>query len=432
MINSIPEDLYLLDRYLDNHPREVIQAIESADPEDAAAVLNQLDLDRAVKLLERFTPGFAAALLPILDEKQARQVIEAMDPGHTATLLGHLDEEQTERLLGLAGAVTTSEIKELMSYPPDTAGALMDTRVATFAPTQTVREALVQLQRDRIESEELVVVDGGRLLGMVRLATAVASGPETLLSELLSKSPIYVLSTAPREDVATLIEQANLTVLPVVDPSERLLGCINHRALVRAIREDATVDLQTLVGVSKEERALSSPWFAVRKRLPWLNINLVTAFAAAFVVGMFEDTIAKFTALAVLLPVVAGQSGNTGAQALAVTMRGLALREIRLRHSLYVLGKEGLAGILNGIAIAVVTCIGVYLWSGSAGLVLVIGLAMVISMAIAGLSGAGIPLLLSAFRQDPAQSGSIVLTTVTDIVGFFSFLGLATIFASLL
>jgi magnesium transporter len=170
----------------------------------------------------------------------------------------------------------------------------------------------------------------------------------------------------------------------------------------------------------------------VRKRLPWLQINLVTAFLAAAVVGLFESTIAQYTALAVLLPVVAGQSGNTGAQALAVTMRGLALREIRARHWPRVVFKEASAGFWNGVAIAATTALGVWIWSGSPGLAGVIASAMVLSMMIAGICGAAIPIVLAAVGQDPAQSSSIVLTTVTDVTGFFSFLGIATLFAGFL
>jgi magnesium transporter len=187
-----------------------------------------------------------------------------------------------------------------------------------------------------------------------------------------------------------------------------------------------------MVGASKEERALSKTTFAVRKRLPWLQINLATAFLAAAVVGIFEHTIAQFTALAVLLPVVAGQSGNTGAQALAVTMRGLALREIRLHHWLRISFKEINVAAINGVAVALTTAAGVYIWSQSVGLALVIMLSMVISMIAAGLSGAIIPMILTALGQDPAQSSSIILTTVTDVVGFFSFLGIAAMLASML
>jgi len=190
--------------------------------------------------------------------------------------------------------------------------------------------------------------------------------------------------------------------------------------------------LQTMVGANKDERALSPVWFSVRKRLPWLQLNLVTAFIAASVVGLFESTIAKFTALAVLLPIVAGQSGNTGAQSLAVVIRGLALRDIRPSEWLRVSGKEVYVAFLNGLAVAMTACLAVALWSKSLGLTIVIGVSMVISMVIAGLSGAIIPITLKAMKQDPAQSSSIVLTTVTDVVGFFSFLGLAALFSGFL
>jgi magnesium transporter len=223
-----------------------------------------------------------------------------------------------------------------------------------------------------------------------------------------------------------------MTDLPVVDIDGRLAGVVRFDALVSAVEEESSADLLTMVGASRDERALSSVGFTVRKRLPWLQINLVTAFLAASVVGLFESTIAQFTALAVLLPVVAGQSGNTGAQALAVTMRGIALREIASSHWRQVARKEIGAGIINGIAVALVTAIGVLVWSGSQGLALVIGVSMVLSMVAAGLAGVVIPIVLSGMGQDPAQSSSIILTTVTDVTGFFTFLGIATLLAGLL
>ena len=229
-----------------------------------------------------------------------------------------------------------------------------------------------------------------------------------------------------------IAEERRLTSLPVVDVSNRLLGVIRYAALLRATQRDATADLQTMVGASKEERALSGAMFAVRKRLPWLQINLATAFLAAAVVGVFEGTIARFTALAVLLPVVAGQSGTTGAQALAVTMRGLALREIRVRHWPRVAGKELAAGAINGLAVALVTAIGVYVWSRSLGIAAVIGVSMVVSMIVAGVSGASVPMALTLLRQDPAAAASIVLTTITDVLGFLTFLGFATLASGLL
>jgi magnesium transporter len=238
--------------------------------------------------------------------------------------------------------------------------------------------------------------------------------------------------TATTDEMVELLTQHVLSSLPVVDDEGHLVGVVRYEQLVTAAQENASVDLQTMFGASRDEKALSKPLFAVKKRLPWLQINLLTAFLAAAVVGLFEETIATYTALAILLPVVAGQSGNTGAQALAVVIRGLALREISSAHWRRVVLKETMVAALNGVAVALSTALAVYIWSRSFGLTLVIGIAMVMSMAIAGTAGAGIPLLLNKLGQDPAQSSSIILTTVTDVAGFFSFLGIATLFITLL
>jgi magnesium transporter len=310
----------------------------------------------------------------------------------------------------------------------------MDPRAPAFRSEVTVDQALARLRS--LETKRvynLFLVDGeGHLTGSVRLQDAALAPPATPLRDLSKGTPVSVPALASREEVVEMLNRHNLASFPVVDFEGRLIGVIQHDVLLAAAEEEASLDMQTMVGVSKEERALSKVSFAVRKRLPWLQINLATAFLAASVVGLFEETIAKFTALAVLLPVVAGQSGNTGAQALVVTMRGIALREINVRHWPRVTLKELSVGVLNGVAVSVVTCLGVFAWSGSAGLCLVIGVAMVTSMAIAGAAGGAIPLMLDALGQDPAQSSSIVLTTITDVVGFFSFLGLATIFSSML
>jgi magnesium transporter len=298
-----------------------------------------------------------------------------------------------------------------------------------------VGEALTRLRGVRRKAlRELYVVDfEGRLSGRLEIQELAVAEEDTPLRELTRPLLAVVRDMDPREDVATILqEHPMVTALPVINQAGRLVGVIRQAGIVSAIEEETSVDIQTMVGVSADERALSTSLFAVRKRLPWLQINLLTAFLAAAVVGMFEGLIAKFTALAVLLPVVAGQSGNAGAQALAVTMRGLALREISLRHWPQMIGKEAFAGLANGIAVAATTALGVYVWSQSLGLVLVIVIAMVFSMVIAGLSGALVPILLQRFGQDPATASSIILTTVTDVVGFFTFLGTATLFASML
>ncbi|NIQ03744.1 MAG: magnesium transporter, partial [Nitrospinaceae bacterium] len=236
----------------------------------------------------------------------------------------------------------------------------------------------------------------------------------------------------PRDEVVAKLEEFKLSNLPVVDLSGHLIGVVGYDALVKAAEEEATLDIQTMFGVSKDERALSKPGFSIRKRLPWLQINLLTAFLAAGVVGLFENTIARFTALAVLLPVVAGQSGNAGAQALAVTMRGLALKEISVRQWTTIVLKEVTVGFVNGVAVASTTALGVYVWSRSLGLAAVISLSMVLSMVAAGIAGASVPIVMTRLGQDPATASSIILTTVTDVAGFFSFLGIAVLLSNFL
>ena len=329
----------------------------------------------------------------------------------------------------------TRQLRSLMEYPADSAGRLMDPRIAVFRPGMTAEAALERLRslrHGRRFSDLLLVDEAGRLSGTVPLHEVVLAEPDSLLTALVAGPPAAVSAFATREEVVTSLENNQLANIPVIDYDAKPVGSIRLAELVSAVETELSADLVSITGASKDERALSPVGFAVRKRLPWLQINLLTAFVAASVVGLFEDTIAQFTALAVLLPVVAGQSGNTGAQALAVVLRGLALREITLRHWLRIVTKEFSTGLVNGLGVALVTCAGVYVWSGSTGLVLVIGIAMVLSMAIAGVAGALIPIVLSMLGQDPAQSSSIVLTTVTDVFGFFSFLGLAAMFSTLL
>jgi magnesium transporter len=440
MMGTTYADLFT-QAFLDRYPDDAASVIEHADVEDIAKLLETETVARADAVFRRMTPHVAAQCLAHLSDERAARLLGMLDESRAAEVLGYLEAEAQTRYLGLMPATLAKEVQEVMSYPADSAGHLMDRRVIAFSAQTSVNDALVGVRKAlrrvgalrRTAPQYLVVVSGERiLLGIVPVVDAAVAEPEESLERLMKPVPFTVQATAPLHEVVETLSQSQMAVLPVVDIDSHLLGIIRHDTLIQAVQTEATAGLQTLVGVSKDERALSSPWLSVRRRLPWLNINLLTAFLAATVVGLFESTIAQVTALAILLPVVAGQSGNTGAQALAVTMRGLALREIRLRHTPRVLLKEATVGALNGVAIALVTALGVYIWSQSPGLTVVIAMAMVLSMIIAGLAGAAIPLVLTAARQDPAQSGSIILTTVTDIVGFFSFLGLAALFVSAL
>jgi len=432
LLQSIQLDLAR--RLMDRHPGEAARWLETASAREGGSLLEREDPARAASLLRRLTADTAARMLEQMSAERARRLITELDPMRVAPVLSRLVPATRERMLKHLGGSLADELRTLMRYPSGSAGQLMDPNVVTFRLEATAGDVIDRLReiRSRRIQDVFLADEDGKLIGSVALQDAVLAAPGDRLLTIVRRDHPRGQAIAPREEVMETLEREGVATLPVVDFEGRLLGVLRQRQLIEVAQRDASADLVTMVGASKEEGALSPPLFAVRKRLPWLEVNLLTAFLAASVVGLFESTIARFTALAVLLPVVAGQSGNTGAQALAVTMRGLALREVRTRQWMRVATKELLVGAINGVAVALTTSLAVYLWSRSLGLAVVIGTSMVASMIIAGLAGAIIPMGLTILRQDPAQSSSIVLTTVTDVAGFFSFLGIATLLAGML
>jgi magnesium transporter len=429
-----PAEAALTQRYLLDYPHEAARLFEAMPAGDAAALLGLQPPHAALRAWEALAPDVASDVLDRLPEPLALHLVAEAEPVASVAVLTQMEPATREAWLKRLDAEVARELRELLAYPDDCAGRMMDPRVSPLRRGMTVAAAIERLRQIRRSGlrELFVVDDEGRLAGRVEVQDLALAARELPLADITRGVVAYVGDLDPREEVVDTLQAHPITALPVVNVNGRFIGVIRQAELVAAVEEESSLDIQTMVGASPDERALSTPAFAVRKRLPWLQINLLTAFLAAAVVGLFEGTIAKFTALAVLLPVVAGQSGNAGAQALAVTMRGLVLREISLRHWPAVVGKEALTGLVNGVAVAATTGIGVYAWSRSLALVGVITLAMIISMLAAGLAGALVPMLLRRFGQDPATASSIILTTVTDIVGFFSFLGIATLFAPLL
>ena len=419
--------------FLRHFPQDAARHLESAAIDDVARLIGSEPAVQAVPVIERMASNVAADVLNALPPDAAVRLVAAMDPVRAVAIVSWFDAERRDAILGALEPGQAKELRAMAEYPPETAGRLMDPRVIAVRRAATAGVALARLRavRRRQVSDVFVVDEDDRLIERVPVQDLAVAGADEPVQSLAAPS-LAIAAIATATDVVEQMTDRRLTSLPVVDFDGRLLGVIRHDMLVKAAQQDVAADIQAMVGASREERALSRVSFAVRKRLPWLEINLATAFLAAAVVGLFEATIAQFTALAVLLPVVAGQSGNTGAQALAVTMRGLALREIRVRQWPQVTRKEASVALINGIAVAVTTSVGVLLWSGSTGLALVIGTSMVLSMVAAGIAGVIVPTVLTASGQDPAQSSSIILTTVTDVVGFSSFLGIATLLSSML
>ena len=420
--------------FISQYPEEAAKVFETYPMDEVLEVLHDTSGRDTAKIISAMTPAVAADILGAMPTEMLQKTLLQVESSVAAVLLRRLSEEKRDTALDALPHPIATEIRAFLEYPEDSVGMLMDPQFFALPQDLNVEEAIRQIRtRAPRDLHEIYIVDRSQVLtGILPLRDLfLAPGHEQLQSFMKRDLPtIHPLEN--QEQVVEVFDEWKVLTIPVTDLNGRLLGVIRNRDIIEVEKEEATISMQTMVGASKDERALSPPLFAVRKRLPWLQINLLTAFLAAFVVGLFEDTIAQFTALAVLLPVVAGQSGNTGAQALAVVMRGLALRDIRPAQWVRVAMKESYVALMNGVAVAATTSAAVYVWSHSWGLTMVIAISMVLSMVMAGLSGAVIPIILRALNQDPAQSSSIILTTVTDVAGFLSFLGLATIFSSLL
>ncbi len=313
-----------------------------------------------------------------------------------------------------------------------TAAGMMEGDVVSIPIGDTVQGAIELLRHaPRQALHYLYVTDAERrLAGVLGMRDLLLAEPGDPVEPLVRRGVTTVRPETASEEVAAVMQKSRYLALPVVDGEGRLQGVVRHDRVLGSVQEEAFEDLRRMVGAGGDERALAPLSDAVRKRLGWLLVNLATAFLASAVIAQFEPALAKVAALSVLMTVVAGQGGNTGAQTLAVVIRGLAVKEILPGTAWRLLLKELAAGFVNGVAVAGVTGGVVYLWFGQPWLALVIGMAMVVNMTAATLAGAAIPFALHALGRDPAQSSSIFMTTVTDVVGFASFLGFALLFMS--
>jgi len=420
--------------FLLDYPDSAARTLEKLSPKESIDILSSQQPHIIAGVLNRMSPGSAKTIIKEIANPISADILINMDTSNSITQLNAMTDAERKEYFNLMDKLTANEFRSLLDFPENSVGRVMSADFSACSRHLTVDEALDLLRRQTTGNIKhlFLLNDNMQLDSILDIHRLVLSGGDEKLSNLSRPVATFVNVMDSMEDVTDKLGKFNVAVMPVVDVNHRLVGVIRGQGLLDAVREDIATDMATMVGASKDEKALSSSFFAVKKRQPWLQINLLTAFMASAVVGLFEDTIAQFTALAVLLPIAAGQSGNTGAQSLAVTMRGLTVREITMRHWFQVMIKELGAGFVNGVGIAITCSAGVYLWSKNLGLAIVMALAMIISMTLAGTAGAVIPILLKRFGLDPAQSSSIVLTTVTDIAGFMSFLGIVTLLSGML
>ncbi len=416
--------------------------LESADLADVLSSLDETERLVAVSALPPELSGDALAEMPeeehaedtlaALHPDQAADIVEELADDDAADLLGQMDEHTAERILAQVDSPERGEVERLLRYDEESAGGLMTTRLVTVADAATAAEAIEAIRKQSEEAEGFIQVyvtgKDGHLHGVVPLKGLVTSPPERPVREFMEDADIRVHPEEGQEHVADLMSRYNLLEVPVVDGNGRLLGRVTFDDVIDVVEAEATEDLLKFGGVSADED-LSATWTAaVRSRLPWLYVNLLTAFMAAAVVGIFQNTIAKITVLALWMPVIAGMGGNAGTQALAVTVRRLALGLVPKGQGLEVVGKELLVGLINGIGNGVVVMIVAVIFGLGPRFGVIVFFAMSCNLMVAGFAGAFVPILLEKFKIDPAIASSIFVTTFTDMCGFLLLLGLATKF----
>lgn len=417
---------------VEQHPADIADQLEQLSTEDAVAQLRALPAGTASEVLTELDTEVVCDIAAQLSNQELSSLLEELPHDEAADIAADLPPDQQVAVLAQLDPPESAKVSELMRYSEDSAGGIMRDAFIALPAHLTVGEGL-DLIRKRGEEEfqgvsyVYIVDEHGKLAGIVSIRDLVFRPPARRLAEVMNPRVHFVRVDTDQEEVARQFTQYHYMALPVVERDGRLVGLVEASQVIGVLQEEATEDMQLMVGVSGEESA-NTPWRrAIGKRTPWLYVNLLTAFMAAAVIAWFENTLAQWTALAVFLPIIAGQGGNAGMQALTVTIRSMALGELDGDAARRVLMKELILGLLNGVAFGLTVGVIGYLWKGSFLLGLIVFLAMFLNMVAAAASGVLIPLALRALKCDPALSSSIFLTTVTDVAGFFFFLGLASL-----
>jgi magnesium transporter len=437
----------------------VVKAIEAADVEtlrrlvgglhesDLGAVVEALEAEMRPRLVELLGIHFDFTALTEVDDKVREEILEELEPRTVAegvreiesddavAILEDLPTEERAEILDQLPQTERVALARSFDYPEDSAGRRMQTEFIAVPPAWHVGQAIDYMRETAELPEhfyELYVTDeASRFLGAVPLDRLLRSKRPVPITELMEVERRRVHADEDQEEVARLFQRYDLVAAPVVDGDDRLVGVITFDDVADVIEEEAEEDIKALGGVTRDEELSDSVWTIARGRFNWLLVNLATAFLASSVLGLFEGQLQKMVALAVLAPIVASQGGNATTQTMTVAVRALATQDLSDANARRVILRELLVGLLNGVAFAVITGIAAYVWFRVPALGVVIGLAMICNLVAAGLGGILIPLALNRLRVDPAVASSPFVTTVTDVVGFFSFLSIATLWFGL-
>lgn len=430
---SIVEGPEWLELLREQHPHDIAVELRDLPIKKIRAVLRQLPDTLVSEVILELPPHTQVLLLESMRVSRLSGILEEMFSDDVADLLGQISTDRLEKIMEQLPPGDAREISDLLKYEEDTAGGIMQTEVIHVLEDLTIAETIERLRG----MEHLTESDGyfyvyvtdtsERLRGVLRIRDLLFSRPERQVRDIMIREVRAVSVHADQEEIARMFKHYGFSVVPVVDDFQRLRGLVTSDDVMDVMEEEATEDMQRMIGLSGEE-STATPWQeSVRKRLPWLYVNLVTAFLAGSVVAIFESTIAQYAVLAVFLPIIAGQGGNAGTQVLTIVVRSLALGDVPDKGQRAILVKELIVGVLNGLAIGIVVGLIALLWKQNIALGVVVFVAMLLNMVAAGLAGVIIPFGLKTLRIDPALASAIMLTTVTDVVGFFLFLGFAAL-----
>ncbi len=428
----------LLNLLQKQHPADLAQIFsELQDKERHAAfsLLAERNGRLAMEAISELGPEAGAALLATRSAEEIAKLAQEIPSDDAAALIDYLPEELSTAVLDLMRPKESGVVENLLEYDEQTAGRIMNPHVFALSEDMTVGESITELQNNRDVEMVFylyVVDDRKHLVGVVSLRRLLLVSPETPLKRIMTADLISARVDMDQEEVARQVAAYNLLAIPVVDEENKLVGIITVDDVIDVIKDEATEDIYRLAGVAGDEHSFTPAGESLRKRLPWLGINLATAFLATGVVALFEGTIEQIAAVAIFMPIVAGMGGNAATQTLTVVVRGIALGELSWGNSRKSLMKEAAVGLGNGIALGVVAALIVWAMRGNPVLGMVLGAAMIVNMFVAATAGTLIPLGLRAANVDPALASSVFITTLTDVFGFFAYLGLATVFASYL
>jgi len=420
---------------------KAIQLLSQLRAADEADLFSELGLGEKKELLPHLSYNELARILENLKKDNVRQLpehisgttlshlMDQLSPDLAADMLRALPPQRSQEVL--ADMAEKEKVAPLLVYADDSAGGLMTPEFVPLTSEMTAAQAIALLRKLKPPRETIdvlyVVDEERRLLGRLTLRELILADPQAKIGEIMEPDVIWVTSSTDREECARIMSHYGLTALPVVDEEHRLVGLIQLKESMEVITEEATEDMYHMVGLSGQERVFSPMRDSVKRRLLWLCVNLGTAILAGFVVNLFESTIARLVALAAFIPIIAGQGGNAATQTLTIIVRSLALGEISFKNAKKALFKEVSLAVINGFVIAIIAGAVAFLWKGDLWLGVILAVAMFLTMVVAGLSGAVVPLALKLLRIDPALASTVVVTTITDICGFLFLLGAATI-----